>query len=295
MRVLTTGSAGMLGAAVIEELARESQYEVVATGRSVKGHAKVEMDIRNWPAVRQAFSVHKPDLVVHMAAETNVDRCELEPEHGYACNAFGTENIVRACVEVGATMVYISTANVFSGDKDEPYHEYDVPGSINVYGRSKLAGERIVEQALSNYYIFRAGWMVGGWDIDKKFVRKIAQLCSEQDELKVVDDTFGSLTFTTDFASQMMKVVGSGLYGLYHLANKGTASRWEIALEIVDAMGRKEDVKVQRIPSDQFPLPAPRPRSEMLNNFKLDLLDMDSMPYWKDALHAYIKGNKGRL
>ena len=293
MNVLVTGAAGMLGAAVVDML-RANQCDIVATGKSVRGEAAIEMDIQDWRAVRAVVGEHKPDLVIHLAAETNVDRCEQEPDHAYAINAFGTENIVRACGEQGVVMTYVSTANVFDGEKREPYTEYDVPGSVNVYGRSKRAGECIVEESLDRYFIFRAGWMVGGWEIDKKFVRTIVQLCREKDELKVVDDKFGSPTFTADFATHMMTVVESGRYGLYHLANRGTASRWEIAKEIVKNLHKVGQVEVLPISSAEFPLPAPRPRSEMLRNLKLELLGLDQMPHWKDALRAYIDENRDK-
>ena len=293
MKVLVTGSAGMLGAAVIDTL-RTDQCEIVATGQSVRGEAVKPMDICNWRAVRAMVESHAPELVIHLAAETNVDRCEQEPDHAYATNAFGTENIVRACGELGVVMAYVSTANVFDGEKREPYTEYDAPGSVNVYGRSKRAGECIVEQSLDRYFIFRAGWMVGGWEIDKKFVRTMVQLCREKNELRVVDDKFGSPTFTSDFAVHMMAVVHSGRYGLYHLANKGTASRWEIAKEIVEGLDKVGEIEVVPISSAEFPLPAPRPRSEMLRNLKLELLGLDEMPHWKEALRAYIDENKDK-
>ena len=293
MKALVTGSAGMLGSAVIDRL-RADRFEIVATDKSVRGKATLPMDIQDRGSVRATFDEHKPDLVLHLAAETNVDLCEQEPEHAYATNAFGTENVVRACGEHGAVMVYISTANVFDGEKREPYTEYDTPGSVNVYGRSKHAGECIVEQSLDRYFIFRAGWMVGGWEIDKKFVHTMARLCREKDELRVVDDKFGSPTFTADFATHMMTVVDSGRYGLYHLANKGTASRWEIAKEIVKGLGMVGEVDVVPISSAEFPLPAPRPRSEMMQNLKLQLLGLDEMPHWKDALREYLDENKDK-
>ena len=283
----------MLGSAVIDTL-RADRCEILATDKSVRGKATLSMDIQDWGSVRATFDDHKPDLVLHLAAETNVDLCEQEPEHAYASNAFGTENVVRACGEQDAVMAYISTANVFDGEKRKPYTEYDTPGSVNVYGRSKYAGERIVEQSLDRYFIFRAGWMVGGWEIDKKFVHTMAQLCRKKEALRVVDDKFGSPTFTADFATHMMTVVDSGRYGLYHLANKGTASRWEIAKEIVKGLGMVGEVDVVPISSAEFPLPAPRPRSEMMQNLKLQLLGLDDMPHWKDALRDYLDENKDK-
>ncbi|MAB72257.1 MAG: dTDP-4-dehydrorhamnose reductase [Planctomycetaceae bacterium] len=293
MKVLVTGSAGMLGSAVIDTL-RADRCEIVATGRSVRGEAVLPMDVQDWGSVRATFGEHKPDLVLHLAAETDVDICEQQPDHAYACNAFGTENIVRACGEQGAVMAYVSTANVFDGEKREPYTEYDTPNSVNVYGRSKHAGECIVERSLDRYFIFRAGWMVGGWEIDKKFVYTMIRLCREREELRVVDDKFGSPTFTADFATHMMAIVDSGRYGLYHLANNGTASRWEIAREIVKGLGKAGEVDVVPISSAEFPLPAPRPRSEMMQNLKLQLLGLDEMPHWKDALRDYLDENRDR-
>mgnify|MGYP001202104964 CR=1 FL=1 len=293
MKVLVTGSAGMLGSAVIDTL-RADRREIVATGRSVRGEAVLPMDIRDWESVRRTFGEHQPDLVLHLAAETDVDLCEQEPEHAHACNAFGTENVVRACGEENAVLAYVSTAGVFDGEKRDPYTESDTPNPVNVYGRSKHAGERIVERSLDRYFIFRAGWMVGGWEIDKKFVYTMVQLSRRKDEIRVVDDKFGSPTFTADFATHMMAVVDSGPYGLYHLANRGTASRWEIAMEIVKGMGRAGKVEVVPVSSEEFPLPAPRPRSEMMQNLKLRSLGLDEMPHWKDALRDYLEENKDR-
>jgi dTDP-4-dehydrorhamnose reductase len=292
MKILVTGANGMLGVAVIDAL-RRRDCQIVATGRAVAKEVTA-MDIRDWGDVNAALGEHRPDIVLHLAAETDVDRCEREPEHAYASNAFGTENVARACREHGATMVYISTGNVFDGEQHKPYSEYDTPGSINVYGRSKLQGERIVEQTLDRYFIFRAGWMVGGWEIDKKFVYKMVQLCRTEKELKVVDDKFGSPTFTDDFVAAMMEVVATGRFGLYHLVNRGLASRWEIAQEIVRLLGKEGEIEVHPVASAEFPLPAPRPRSEMLRNLKLELLGIDTMPHWKDSLRRYIEENRDK-
>jgi dTDP-4-dehydrorhamnose reductase len=294
MKVLVTGAAGMLGAAVVNALRREA-WQIFPTGRVVNRIVARAMDIGDWEAVMCVVGDVQPDLVLHLAAETDVDRCEREPDHAYTVNAFGTENVARACREYGAELAYISTANVFDGEKIEPYTEYDPPGSVNTYGRSKLEGERIVERVLDRYYIFRAGWMVGGWEIDKKFVYKMVQLCKTQKELKVVDDKFGSPTFNEDFVPVMMAVIGTRRYGLYHLANQGVASRWEIASEIVRLLGKEGDIAVTPVSSAEFLLPAPRPRSEMLRNLKLQLLGLDDMPHWKDSLRKYIEENRDKV
>ena len=291
MKVLVTGAGGMLGASVVDVLRDDGAHQIVTTGRNAGGATDIVMDVRDWSAVTAVVADVRPELVIHLTAETDVDRCEREPDHAYATNAFGTENVVMACREHEATLTYVSTANVFDGEKVEPYTEYDVPGSINAYGKSKLAGERIVTRILDRYYIFRSGWMVGGWEIDKKFVYKIVQLCRTEKELKVVDDKFGSPTFTRDFTATMIAVVATRRYGLYHLTNKGTASRWEIACEIVRLLGKEGDIEVSPVSSAQFPLPAPRPRSEMLRNLKLELLGLNTMPEWRESLRQYINEN----
>ena len=134
--------------------------------------------------------------------------------------------------------------------------------------------------------------MVGGWDIDKKFVYKIVQQIKEgKQELNVVADKFGSPTFTKDFANNLMNVVNTGRYGLYHMTNKGTCSRFDVAVKIVEFMNCKKTVKVNPINSAQFPLPAPRANSEMMRNYKLDLLGLNHMPHWEESLKQYIQSN----
>ena len=293
MKIVVTGAAGMLGTAVREKWQRPS-WELLPTDKNAEGGSIQLLDVTDRRAIGDVFAEYQPDLVLHLAAETNVDLCEQDPGHAYQTNAWGTENIARACQGQGCPLVYISTGSVFGGDKKEPYTEYDDPKPINVYAHSKLAGERIVQQTLNEYYIFRAGWMVGGWHIDKKFVYKIIQLCQTQDKLTVVDDTFGSPTFTVDFAANMATVVESGLFGLYHMGNKGVCSRFEMAKEIVDIMGLEGRVEVCPVSSDEFPLPAPRPKSEMIDNFKLGLLGLNEMPHWRDSLRKNITTNLPR-
>ena len=137
--------------------------------------------------------------------------------------------------------------------------------------------------------------MVGGWELDKKFVYKIVQQLKEgKRELKAVNDKFGTPTFTKDFAANLMKVIHSGKYGLYHMANKGTCSRYDMAVRIVEAMGLKGEVRVEPVDSSIFPLPAPRGRSEMMKNENLEELGLNNMPRWEDSLGNYIKVNKDK-
>ena len=292
MKILVTGSAGMLAADVIPVLI-EQGHEVVQTDINQRLPAIGKLDITDFDEVFRQVEEYKPDYIFHLAAETNVDLCEEKPDHAFYVNTFGTENVVLACKEYNIKLLYISTAGVFYGDQEEPYTEYDTPNPINAYGKSKLEGEHIVKNLLSEFFIIRAGWMVGGWEIDKKFVYKIVQQLKEgKKELTVVNDKFGTPTFTKYFAKHFMDIINSKRYGTYHLACKGSCSRYDMAAKIVEFMGFKDSVKVKPVTSDKYPLPAPRATSEIMTNYKLDMLKLNNMPPWQDCLKEYIETNK---
>ncbi len=294
MKMLITGAAGMLAAEVIPKLL-EYNHKVIQTDINQRLPNIEALNIADSKEVFQKVESERPDYVFHFAAETDVDLCEKKPEHAFKINTLGTENIVLACKEFAVKLLYISSGAVFSGENLLPYTEFDIPKPVNIYGKSKLQGELIIKDLLSEYFIIRAGWMVGGWEIDKKFVYKIIQQLKEgKKELKVVADKFGSPTFTKDFATNFINVINTKRYGLYHLANKGTCSRYDMALKIVEFMGFKDKVKVNPINSDQFPLPAPRARSEMMCNYKLNLLEFNNMPRWEKSLEEYIEINKDK-
>src|SRR5215471_2422515 len=164
-RVLVTGAAGVVGGYVADVFA---DHELVLT--DIGGDGVVQLDVRDGEAVAEVIGAARPELVIHLAAATDVDGCEQEPELAWDANAAGTRNVTLACREVGATLVYTSTAGVFGGEKTEPYTELDEPGPANVYGQTKLEGEREIQRLLDRHYIARAGWMVGGGPREKKFV-----------------------------------------------------------------------------------------------------------------------------
>ena len=247
------------------------------------------MDIRNKEQVCDTIQRVKPRLVIHLAAETNVDLCEQRPDHAYQSNYFGTMNIAIACAKHNVEMAYVSTAGVFSGETDGPYTEFDDPGPVNTYARSKLEGERVVQKLVPFSFVARAGWMFGGSIADKKFVGKIAQQCLDQaprPKLKAVSDKRGSPTFARDFLAQLKLLTESGNYGLYHLVNGGEATRHDVAVEILQFLNM--DGHVDAVTSDAFPLPARRPDSESARNYKLDLIGLNSMRNWREALRNYL-------
>lgn len=282
-RILVTGAGGMVGSYVPEVFADD---ETVLTDVT-KGF--VPLDVCDPDAVMRAVSETKVDIVLHLAAATDVDRCEQEPDWAYRANAIGTQNVALACLEIGIPLVYLSTAAVFWGDRPEPYTEFDTPNPRNMYGRSKLAGETIVSSLLQQWYIVRSSWMVGGCERDKKFVGKITRLILEgHTSLRIVNDKWGNPTYAKDLLQCVRRLLGVGSFGLYHVANRGSCSRYEVALAIREALQRP-DVAIEPVSSEAFPLPAPRGRSEALRNLKLESLGLDTMRPWQEALKEYLQ------
>lgn len=275
--ILVTGANGMVGSYVKEIF--NDQIPVLTD--------IPEMDVTDPERVFSLFARHRPAMVLHLAAETNVDRCEKDHDHAFKTNALGTHNVALACQKYDAVMIYISTDMVFNGRKGKVHTEYDDPTFANVYGKSKYEGERAVKELLNRYYIFRAGWMIGGGpEKDKKFVGKIIEISKLRSEIQAVNDKYGSLTYARHLVAGIKKIVKTGYYGLYHLVNTGEISRYDIAIEMMRILKRK--VTVVPVSSDKFPLPAPRAESGAMRNMKLDFLGINPMPGWKEALEEYL-------
>jgi dTDP-4-dehydrorhamnose reductase len=282
MRMLVTGAAGAVGSYVPDVF---SDRELVLT--DIVGDFE-RLDVADPSAVSHTISRAEPDVVLHLAAATDVDRCEQDPDWAFRVNTVGTENVARASKAAGAVLIYISTAGVFSGDKPEPYNEFDEPGPANVYGHSKLAGERIVTTLLETYYIVRAGWMIGGAHLDRKFVGKIVDLIEGgAEQLRAVDDKLGSPTYAKDLLAGIRRLLATDYFGLFHLVNDGSCSRYDVAVAIRDVAGLT-GLDVEPVSSAHFPLPAPRARSEAMRNYKLELLGLEPMRPWRDALEEYL-------
>lgn len=277
-----TGAKGMLGMDLCKVL--QSQGAEVCITNSA------EMDVRLPQIVRQVFSEFSPELVFHLAALTDVDKCQQSQTETYRTNTVGTQNVALACQADDIPLVYLSTISVFDGTKAEPYTEFDSPNPLSWYSRSKYEGEKIVQQLLRRFYIVRAGWMFGGGVVDKKFVAKMIELAQTRPELKVVNDKFGSPTYTYDLSQALLKLTQTNWYGIYHLVNTGhPCSRYEMAQKI---MGWIKSPVARLIPvsSDEFPLPAPRPRMEAAQNLHAELLGLDLMRPWEAALQEYVTG-----
>lgn len=293
MKALITGAEGMLGSALVPLLFSKG-YEVFPTDINIADADTEYLDVRDFVKIKSYVKKIMPGIIFHLAAETNVDRCETEVEHAFISNAKGTENIALACKEYDIPMVYVSTGAVFDGDKEGGYTEEDKPNPISAYGKSKLKGENIVQSLLKKYYIVRAGWMIGGYDKDKKFVWKIIQLMKIKKEIPVVIDKKGSPTFTKDFASGILDILSTQKFGIYHCVNQGICSRFDIAKKIKEYLNR-DDIILKPVTSEAFLLPAPRGRSEALINHKLSCMGINTMRHWEEALEEYLKEAKDRI
>lgn len=296
MNVLITGCGGMLGSAVYPAFVNAG-HAVVATDlvpRPFPTLPMLPLDVRDYEAVRKRTLYAAPQVILHLAAETDLERCETDRDHAYLTNAVGTQNVALVADRYDIPLVYISTAGVFDGTKEDAYDEFDRPNPINAYGGSKYEGERFVRR-LRKHYIVRAGWMIGGYERDHKFIAKILdQLASGATTLHAVTDKLGTPTYTKDFADNLLALIETPFYGLYHMTCEGGGTRYDVANEIVAALCR-DDVEVLPATSEMFSeYFAPRPRSEMMRNYMLELRGLNQMRPWRDALRAYLSSSTRR-
>ena len=239
----------MLGSALCPTL-RTAGHEVMSTDIRLIGPEMDGLDVRDSVAVAAYSRDVQLDGIMHLAAETSLEVCEADVEHAYLTNTVGTRNVAWACRDLGIPLVYISSVGVFDGTKVEPYDEHDVPNPINVYGRTKWAGEVVAESVLGKYFVVRAGWMIGGSEREKKFVALIVQQVREgAKEIFVVTDKLGTPTYNLDFARGLARLIESTHYGTYHLSSGGNISRFEVARKILDVLART-DVQLTEVTSD---------------------------------------------
>lgn len=246
------------------------------------------LDITDFAAVDSMIEAVRPQVVIHLAAETHVDRCEQDPDHAFRINTIGTQNIALASRKIQAKVVYLSTGAVFNGQQGQHYSEFDTAKPDSIYARSKFEGERIVRELATEHLIIRTGWVVGGGAGDHKFVGKILDQLATTRELQAVDDKRGCLTYAPDLLLRIKQLINLNYVGLFHVVNEGSANRFEIVEQIVSCLGLT-DVKIKPVKSDQFVLPAPRPDSEVIENYKMKLMGLPAMRTWQEALCDYLK------
>lgn len=279
MKVMITGSKGQLGF----DLARliMASHETFALDRQ-------QLDVSDDRAVMAKVQEISPEIIIHAAAYTKVDEAEQEANKAFLTNSIGSRNIAIAAAVCGAKLVYISTDYVFDGKKGGPYNESDRPNPINVYGISKYAGELFVQSLHNRVFIVRTSWLYGG-NLGNHFVRKIVRAAEQCQTIEVVTDEIGSPTYTLDLALFVSRLMTTEHYGIYHASNQGSCSRYEFAIAILQEAGLDE-VTVHPITTDQYRLPALRPKYSMLDHQAIRSCGLVDLPSWRDALTRYMKG-----
>lgn len=280
MKVLIFGGTGLLGTDI---------YEVLKGEHNVRVLSSEDCNIIKLENPYNKIKFEKPDIAINCAALTDVDRCEKEEDNAYKVNAIGVKNIAIACRDSGVKLIHISTDYVFNGTKKEPYTEFDKPDPVNVYGKTKLAGEEFVKDILNNYLIIRTAWIFG-----KKrnhFVDYVINGIKNNEEIIAVKDMISSPSYSLDIAMEIKNIINLPETGIFHITNKGYCSRVELVEEIMRIL--KKPAKVKVVNQSQWERPARRPYFSALKNYHLSLLGIDDMPGWRDALKRYIRAKIG--
>lgn len=277
MKVLVTGYTGQLGFDVIREL-KDRNIECIGTTRN-------EFSLTDIEKMQAFVKAYKPDVVIHCAAYTAVDKAEDEVELCAQINHLATKELAKVCKEIDAKMIYISTDYVFAGSGEDFYEVNDEKAPQNVYGKSKLDGELAVQEILDKYFIVRISWVFGS--NGKNFIKTMLNLAKNHDKLTVVNDQIGSPTYTVDLAKLLCDMALSDKYGVYHATNEGVCSWYDFACEIF----KQADIKinVKPVPSTAFPTKATRPHNSRMSKKCLDEAGFNRLPTWQDALSRYLQ------
>jgi dTDP-4-dehydrorhamnose reductase len=277
MKILILGYKGMLGNDLMLRMA--AAHDV--TGKDVE-----DFNITLEDDCRRVIAECSPDVVVNAAAYTNVDGCEKDREGCFAVNAVGVKNIALACRGKGIRIVHFSTDYIFDGRKETPYLEEDEPAPLNVYGSSKLEGERFLQAFSDRWLLIRTAWLYG--KNGKNFVKTILEKAAAVKTLDVVDDQIGSPTYSWDLAGAVQLLIEGGQEGLFHLTNRGRCSWYEFACKILEYAGRT-GVVVRPIKSEGLSRPAIRPAWSVLSSRKFSKATSKTMRFWQIALQDYLE------
>ena len=277
MRILITGALGMLGQAVVREANRQDLTAIPADLN--------EFDICDPAATRAFLTEAAPEAVVHCAAYTAVDKAEEEPDRAMSVNEAGTRNVAEACSKLGASFLYVSTDYVFDGCSDKPYLPEAERNPLGVYGKSKAAGEIATIETGGEWIIARSSWLFGGGG--KNFVDTMISAAGSRSELRVVDDQVGRPTFTGDLAKILLTLTRLRSRGIFHAANEGTATWFELAAEALRLRGISS--RVIPILSKDWPTPAPRPAYSVLDLEKTSSQLDFPIRSWREALEQYLR------
>lgn len=284
-RVLVTGAAGMLGSEFVSVLQ--------AGGAEALRASRPALDLDRPESFREFLRANPAEAVIHCAAETNVDACELDPGMAFRRNCEVTRVVAETGSELGAKIVFVSSSGVFDGRKSGPYHESNKPSPSTVYARSKVAAEEVLLGEFPGALIVRAGWLFGGEPSQKKnFVAARWREAQGEAEIVSASDKVGTPTWTRDLVDQVLHLMAGDASGVFHTVNAGSASRADYVAEILRLC--ELPTRVKPVSSREFPRNAPVPDNEALVSERIAGHGITPRP-WQDALAAYIASRNGNF
>lgn len=268
-KILIVGANGMLGTDLVSVFS-QAKYQVIPATRK-------DFDLTNNQQVQQYFQDKSFDLVINSAAYTQVDKAESEEKKAFRVNEIGAKNLAHICNNKNIPIIYISTDYVFDGNKKSPYETNDQPNPINIYGKSKLAGEIATKKSNPKSYIIRTSWLYG--KNGNNFVETMLKLAKTRDEIKVVSDQYGCPTWTMDLANNIKKLIQQNAdFGTYHICSNDSCSWFEFAKKIFEI--NKIDITIKDITTEEFPRDAARPKNSIMKSSG----DFN----WQDSLMRYF-------
>jgi len=275
-RICITGSKGMLGTHLVNTLSAD--HEILPLDLP-------EFDITGRDSIRKTIGDFKPDLIIHCAAYTAVDRAESEADKAYLVNALATRWMAQISEELNSHLVYYSTDYVFCGSPGRiPFNEFMSAAPRGVYALSKFAGEQEVRTYQPRHYIIRTSWLYGPYG--NNFPAAIMKGAVEKPFLRVIDDQVGAPTHTFDLAEQTLRIVENGVFGLYHVSGNGSCSWYEYAKAVLEIAGVEK--KIEPVTTAEYNVPAPRPPYSVLDHMVLRNTIGDNIPHWRESLERYF-------
>ncbi len=287
MRILVTGKNGQLGKSINKIVANSEQTnDFIFVGRD-------ELDLSHHNNITHYFNHHdKFDIIINCAAYTQVDNAEQAPALANQINHLAVAQLTQIANKQQAKLIHVSTDYIFDGESNQPYLETDTPSPINVYGKTKLAGEKALQETMStNAIIIRTSWLYS--EFGNNFVKTILKLGRQRNELNIVSDQIGSPTYATDLANAILKIINHKTYqtkntatAIYHYSNEGAISWYDFAKEIFKMA--KIDCVVNPIATEQYQTPAKRPKNTLMNKAKITQTFNVDIPFWKQSLDTCI-------
>lgn len=284
MKTAVIGANGQLGSDIVSAL-KSNGDEVIGLNHS-------QIEVSDIDSVSNALRNIKADAVINTSAMHNVEKCEQDPALSFAVNGIGARNLAVICNDLDSILIHISTDYVFDGIKKAPYMETDKTSPLNVYGNTKVSGEQFIESISNKYFVVRTSGVYGYNPCRAKgglnFAELMLKLSKERPEIRVVDDEKLTPTSTAEIAKQIVKLIQSDAFGLYHATAEGSCSWFEFAKKIFELT--KSGVKLNKADPNEFPVKVPRPKYSVLENANLKKIGQNIFKPWDEALKEYLDG-----